>query len=264
MSDKTIRLKTERDEAKRKYIVSKSPQSRERWRKLNASLNDSYKVDEAVALNKQIEDLRMADETGNYTTTWKIIHTLSVKNSSKNVKVKKRDGTAPSSEQELLEEWKGFFSSLLNNDSGLTPPELPSPAKEDLSIFADPTTREETEKAIAAMKANKAAALDCAITAEALQGDGDHMLDVIHAFCSEVYSTLSPPRQWITNVIIPLPKKGDLSLMTNYRGISLMSIAAKVYNKILLNRIRPHVDPLGTASKPNRRLTGGSVRFLLF
>ena len=156
VSDKTIRLKTERDEAKRKYIVSKSPQSRERWRKLNASLNDSYKVDEAVALNKQLEDLRMADETGNYTTTWKIIHTLSGKNSSKNLKVKKRDGTAPSSEQELLEDWKGFFSSLLNNDSGLTPPELPSPAEEDLSIFADPPTREETEKAIAAMKANKA------------------------------------------------------------------------------------------------------------
>ena len=244
VSDKTIRLKTERDEAKRKYIVSKSPQSRERWRKLNASLNDSYKVDEAVALNKQMEDLQMADETGNYSTTWKIIHTLSGKNSSKNLKVKKRDGTAPSSEQELLEEWKGFFSSLLNNDSGLTPSELPPPAEEDLSIFADPPTREETEKAIAAMKANKAAALDCAITAEALQGGGDHMLDVIHAFCSEVYSTLIPPRQWITNVIIPLPKKGDLSLMTNYRGISLMSIAAKVYNKILLNRIRPHVDPL--------------------
>ena len=55
VSDKTIRLKTERDEAKRKYIVSKSPQSRERWRKLNASLNDSYKVDEAVALNKQTD-----------------------------------------------------------------------------------------------------------------------------------------------------------------------------------------------------------------
>ena len=70
------------------------------------------------------------------------------------------------------------------------------------------------------------------------------MLDIIHAFCTEVYTTLSPPDQWITNVIIPLPKKGDLSLMTNYRGISLMSIAAKVYNRILLDRIRPHVDPM--------------------
>ncbi len=32
--------------------------------------------------------------------------------------------------------------------------------------------------------------------------------------------------------------------MTNYQGITLMSVAAKVYNKILLNRIRDHVDPV--------------------
>ena len=94
------------------------------------------------------------------------------------------------------------------------------------------------------MKTNKATALDCDITAEALQGGGDQMRDAIHAFSFGVYTSLSPPRQWITNIIIPLPKKGDLSLMTNYEGISLMSIAAMVYNKILLNRIRPHVDPL--------------------
>ena len=67
---------------------------------------------------------------------------------------------------------------------------------------------------------------------------------VIHCFCVEVYSNLTPPDQWITSIIVPLPKKGDLSLMTNYRGISLLSIAAKVYNKILLNRIRDEVDPI--------------------
>ena len=55
---------------------------------------------------------------------------------------------------------------------------------------------------------------------------------------------IKPPDQWITSVIVPLPKKGDLSLMTNYRGISLLSIAAKVYNKILLNRIRDEVDSI--------------------
>ena len=70
------------------------------------------------------------------------------------------------------------------------------------------------------------------------------MADVIHCFCAEVYSNLTPPDQWITSVIVLLSKKGDLSLMTNYRGISLFSIAAKVYNKILLNRIRDEVDPI--------------------
>jgi len=160
------------------------------------------------------------------------------------VKVKKRDGSVASSEQELLEEWRSYFGSLLNNENGVTPSELPPPAAEDYPINIDPPTREETAAAIAAMKTNKATALDCAITAEALQGGGDQILDAIHSFCSEVYTSLSPPRQWFTNVIIPLPKKDDLSRMTNYKGISLMSIATKVYNKILLNRIRPHVDPI--------------------
>ena len=141
---------------------------------------------------------------------------------------KKRDGKPPPSQQDLLEEWKEYLCSLLNNNSGLKPAEVAPPADEDLSISIDPPTREETAKAIAAMKVNKAAALDCAITAEALEGGGDQMIDAIHAFCSEVYTTLSPPKQWITNVFIPFPKTCDLSLMTNYRDLSLMSIAAKV------------------------------------
>ena len=43
-------------------------------------------------------------------------------------------------------------------------------------------------------------------------------------------------------MIVPLPKKGDLTKITNYRGIPLMSIAAKLYSKLLLNRIRDKLD----------------------
>ena len=41
-----------------------------------------------------------------------------------------------------------------------------------------------------------------------------------------------------------MPKIGDLSLVTNYRGISLLPIAAKIYNKLILNRLVPSVEPL--------------------
>ena len=95
--------------AKKQFALSNTPQSRERWRKLNASLNDSYKADEAPTLNRQVDDLKLAVETGNYTATWSIINDLSGKNTRQNVKVKKRDGSAASSEQELLEEWRNYF-----------------------------------------------------------------------------------------------------------------------------------------------------------
>ena len=245
VSDRTKQLRTERDVAKRKYLLSKSKPSREIWRKLNSSLNESYKADEMARLNKQMEELKLADSKGDYSTTWKIIHDLSGKDWNPKVKVKMRDGTPPKSDKDLLAEWQEYFSSLLNNDNGQVPSDLPQPAAQDLPIHDHPPTLEETLEAIRQMKTNKAAGLDCAITtAEALQGGGDAMADVIHCFCAEVYLNLTPPDQWIISVIVPLPKKGDLSLMTNYRGISLLSIAAKVYNKILLNRIRDEVDPI--------------------
>ena len=41
--------------------------------------------------------------------------------------------------------------------------------------------------------------------------------------------------------ILPFPKKGDLGLAKNYRGITLTSIAAKIYNALLRNRIEPKI-----------------------
>ena len=41
--------------------------------------------------------------------------------------------------------------------------------------------------------------------------------------------------------ILPFPKKGDLGLAKNQRGITLTSIAAKIYNALLRNRIEPKI-----------------------
>lgn len=37
---------------------------------------------------------------------------------------------------------------------------------------------------------------------------------------------------------------GHQSLISNYRMISLMSVAAKLFNRLLLDRIRPHIEPV--------------------
>ena len=42
--------------------------------------------------------------------------------------------------------------------------------------------------------------------------------------------------------ILPFPKKGDIGLAKNYRGITLTSIAAKIYNALIRNRIEPKID----------------------
>ena len=42
--------------------------------------------------------------------------------------------------------------------------------------------------------------------------------------------------------ILPFPKKGDLGLAKNYRGITLTSISAKIYNFQVRNSIEPKIE----------------------
>ena len=61
--------------------------------------------------------------------------------------------------------------------------------------------------------------------------------------CNSVYNE-DPIERWTEGCILPFPKNGDLSIAKNYRGITLTAISAKIYNLLLLNRIRPEIDPI--------------------
>ena len=65
--------------------------------------------------------------------------------------------------------------------------------------------------------------------------------DILLRHCNAVYNQ-NPIDRWTKGCILPFPKKGDLGLAKNYRGITLTSIAAKIYNALLRNRIEPKID----------------------
>ena len=73
--------------------------------------------------------------------------------------------------------------------------------------------------------------------------------EIILDYCNQGLLNRKIPSQWSIMNLIPVPKSGDLSLTSNYRGISLSSLVAKTYNRMILNRIRPHLD---NKLKPNQ------------
>ena len=56
------------------------------------------------------------------------------------------------------------------------------------------------------------------------------------------YASKTVPNEWHISLLVPVFKKGNPSLCTNYRGIALMSTCAKLYNRLLLGRIRDGLD----------------------
>ncbi|KAK3515797.1 hypothetical protein QTP70_032936 [Hemibagrus guttatus] len=50
------------------------------------------------------------------------------------------------------------------------------------------------------------------------------------------------PLDWATGVVVPLFKKGDQRVCSNYSGITLLSLPGKVYSRILERRVRPVLE----------------------
>lgn len=67
----------------------------------------------------------------------------------------------------------------------------------------------------------------------------------------------------VSTQLVPKPKSGDLSDGGNYRGISLSSIVAKTFNRLILNRIRPVVDQHLRANQNGFRVGRTTVGHIL-
>ena len=67
--------------------------------------------------------------------------------------------------------------------------------------------------------------------------------DILLRHCNAVYNQNTIDR-WTKGCNLPFRNKGGLGLAKNYRGITLMSIAAKIYNALLCNYIQPRIEKI--------------------
>ena len=103
-------------------------------------------------------------------------------------------------------------------------------------------TKDEMARAIVGLKDCKAPGGD-GIPAEVWKYGGDNLFSRLHQLITKDWEMGSVPQAWKDASIITIYKKGDRTDCGNYRGISLLSIAVKIFARILLNRLSTHVTP---------------------
>ena len=136
-------------------------------------------------------------------------------------------------QQERIKLWKQHFENLRGNPPKVTHEPITRIISKQLDIKL-----EELDSVLRKIKNRKAAGLD-EIPPEVwkiTQFD-----DILLRHCNAVYNQNLIDR-WMKGCIPPFPKKGDLGLAKNYQGITLTSIAAKIYNALLRNHIEPKID----------------------
>ena len=149
-----------------------------------------------------------------------------------------QDGNKFTNQQERIKLWKQHFENLLGNPPKVIHEPITRIISRQLDIKLGPLTQEELDSVFRKIKNRKAAGLD-EIPLEVWKTRKFDNILLWH--CNAVYNQ-NPMDRWMKGCILPFHKKGDLGLAKNYRGITLASIAAKIYHALLSNRIEPKID----------------------
>ncbi len=64
----------------------------------------------------------------------------------------------------------------------------------------------------------------------------------LHRVINKVWLCEAVPNNWSEAVLLPLFKKGDKQICSNYRALTLIDVAAKVFGVILLKRFQSERD----------------------
>ena len=134
--------------------------------------------------------------------------------------------------------WKEHFQKLLGLQPTSENVNLTPIIDNDLGIKSGNFTMDELKAALQNTKSAKACGLDN-IPGEVWKLDDFN--GILLQLCNAVYNG-NPRDKCRQGCILPFPKKGDLGVASNYCGITLTSIAAKIHNSMLLNRIKPYID----------------------
>jgi hypothetical protein len=103
-------------------------------------------------------------------------------------------------------------------------------------------TINEIKLAIKHLKQNKTSGPDN-LPAEFFRNYPNTKANILEPLLKKVRNSGQIPNEWKQGLIIKLPKKGDLSECSNWRGITLLNTIEKILAIIIHNRLKEELEP---------------------
>ena len=145
--------------------------------------------------------------------------------------------------------WAQHFEALAKDETGnsrtdeywisILPAVDTEPTRE---LCDDPLTWTEARAAINAIPNGKAAGID-KIPGELLkltqeeEAPSSQLGKALWALLEKIWTEAKVPESYRSAIVVPIPKKGDMTDPDNYRGISLIAVCLKVISKIVATRL---------------------------
>ncbi|KAM4534591.1 uncharacterized protein V3H82_024506 [Fundulus diaphanus] len=146
-------------------------------------------------------------------------------------------GVLRTSTRDVVRRWAEYFEDLLNptNTSSI------EEAEPEDSGSGSPISGAEVAEVVKKLLGGKAPGVD-EIRPEYLKALDVVGLCWLTRLCNIAWTSGAVPLDWQTGVVVPLFKKGDRRVCSNYRGITLLSLPGKVYSGVLERRVHRIVE----------------------
>ena len=137
----------------------------------------------------------------------------------------------------VMARWSEYFQKLLNVPGDIEPEVMENIQKRSVNTALDEKpTMDEMVRAITGLKDGKAPGGD-GIPAEVWKYGGANLSNRLHRWIIKVWEEGHVPQAWKDANIVTIYKKGERTECGNYRGISLLSAAGKIFARILLSTV---------------------------
>jgi hypothetical protein len=144
------------------------------------------------------------------------------------------------SDRITMEEWRKYFSELLGGEENRQEKEKRQHRVGEIEEI----TREELEQQLRKLKRKKAPGRDGIQNESWIYGterEVDRLLEIMNG----VWKGEGFPQEWKEGIICPIYKKGEKNTASNYRGITLLNTAYKVYAMIVEERLMKEMNERG-------------------
>ena len=151
--------------------------------------------------------------------------------------LKDENGNKLTTEEQKKDRWKQHFDSVLNCDEPPVLNDWDSISVQETMIDTSPFSMDEILDARKSLKNGKCPGEDL-IASEMVKVMEEDGLEALQQLFNDILENECVPSDWRRGIIVCVPKKGDLSQCSNWRGITLLSVPCKTLSQLILNRIR--------------------------
>jgi len=203
-------------------------------RKMRRRMLESLRVDEDKMWNERAEEIEKAREVGNSRLFFELVRQHTRGGRTRVIQVKNQSGELVSG-SEALDVWQDRFAENPGNSE--TVEGIRKEHNGQAYAVSDEAPNEaEIEIAIRNMNKRSAPGID-GINLQILSKGGKAVVRWLRYLFELIWKVGKVPNEWNIGIIIPIYKKGDRCDVKNYRGITLMVVASKILERVILNRI---------------------------